>query len=60
VGLGAGLDGTGTPPPPEFHPRAVRTVASRYFDYAIPAAIKGSYLTKVPRHNYREERANNV
>lgn len=49
-----------TQPPPELHLRAVRPVASRYFDWAIPAAINGSYLTKVPRHNYKEEPVNNV
>jgi len=37
VGLRAGLDGCGkSRPPPEFDPRTVQPVASRYTDWAIP------------------------
>jgi hypothetical protein len=43
VGLGASLDGCGkSRPPPEFDPRTVQPVASRYNDCAIPG-----------RHSYR-------
>ena len=39
VGPMAGLDGCEKtrPPPPGFDPRTVKSVASRYIDYVIPA-----------------------
>ena len=41
VGPRAGVDGCGkSRPPPEFDPRTVQPVASRYNDYAIPAHNK--------------------
>ena len=39
MGPTAGLDGCGkSRPPPGFDPRTVQSVASRYTDWAIPAA----------------------
>ena len=41
VGFGAGGTDTQNLAPPGYEPRNVQTVASRYTDYAIPAAILG-------------------
>jgi len=43
VGPRAGLDGCGkSRSPPGFDPRTIQPVASRYNDYAIPAAVPPS------------------
>ena len=45
VGSRAGLDGCGkSRPPPEFDPRSVQPVASRYTDLAMPAHRHNIYI----------------
>ena len=64
VGHRVGLDGYGKsrPPPPGFDPRTVQPVASRYTDWAIPAANNNNNNNNVtiPNSNYLHREAPEV